>query len=175
MLLDSRTFLPIPALPAGSSFSSLLSYYNRSSMFSFRINNRHHHHPRVPTGGDHHQSMSAGGPHMPLQGSRKPPSQHYGSSNGMAHGGGGMGSKHQHSGMGHPPKTLPYNSSSSSNSSSHQHQQQQHHHQQHNHHSHHSHPAGHHNSGSIPVVSAAGPGASKARMIPSHEREYQRF
>lgn len=162
MLLDSRTFLPIPALPAGSSFSSLLSYYNRSSMFSFRINNRHHHHPRVPTGGDHHQSMP--GPHMPLQGSRKPPSQHYGSSNGMAHsgGGGGMGSKHQHSGMGHPPKTLPY--SSSGNSSSHQH-----HHQQHNHHSHHH--TGHHNSAAIPVVSAAGPGASKPRMIPSHERE----
>ncbi|XP_065086475.1 double-stranded RNA-binding protein Staufen homolog 2 [Ochlerotatus camptorhynchus] len=131
-----------------------------------RINNRHHHHPRVPAGGDHHQSMP--GPHMPLQGSRKPPSQHYGTSNGMTHGGGGggMGSKHQHSGMGHPPKTLPYSSSSStSNSSSHQHQQ--HHHQQHNHHSHHH--TGHHNSAAIPVVSAAGPGASKARMIPSHE------
>lgn len=163
MLLDSRTFLPIPALPAGSSFSSLLSYYNRSSMFSFRIHNRHHHHPRVPAGGDHHQTMPS--PHMPLQGSRKPPSQHYGTSNGMTHGG-GMGSKHQHSGMGHPPKTLPY-SSSSNNSSSHQHQP--HHHQQHNHHSHHH--TGHHNPAAIPVVSAAGPGASKTRMIPSHERE----
>lgn len=141
-----------------------------------RINNRHHHHPRVPAGGDHHQSSMPGGPHMPLQSSRKPPSQHYGTANGMGPGGGGggMGSKHQHSGgMGHPSKSLPYSTSSSTGS--HQHHQQppppHHHQQQHNqHHSHHSHTAGHHsNPAAIPVVSAAGPGASKARMIPSHE------
>nr|XP_029709782.1 double-stranded RNA-binding protein Staufen homolog 2 [Aedes albopictus] len=137
-----------------------------------RINNRHLHHPRVPTGGDHHQSSmpsgGGGGPHMPLQSSRKPPSQHYGSANGMGPGS-GMGSKqHQHSGgMGHPAKSLPYSSSSNSSHQQHhhhQHQQQQ----QHNHHSHH-HSGQHHNPAAIPVVSAAGPGASKARMIPSHE------
>ncbi|XP_062540493.1 double-stranded RNA-binding protein Staufen homolog 2 isoform X4 [Armigeres subalbatus] len=136
-----------------------------------RINNRHHHHPRVSAGGDHHQSsLSGGGPHMPLQGSRKPPSQHYGTANGMGPGG-GMGPKHQHSGgMGHPPKNLPYSINNNSSNSSHQHhhhQQPQHHHQQHSHHSHHH--TGHHNPAPIPVVSAAGPGASKARMIPSHE------
>ncbi|XP_021696607.1 double-stranded RNA-binding protein Staufen homolog 2 [Aedes aegypti] len=137
-----------------------------------RINNRQHHHPRVPAGGDHHQSSMPGGPHMPLQSSRKPPSQHYGAANGMGPGS-GMGSKHQHPGGmgGHPSKALPYGSSSSSSNSSHQHHHQQPHHhqqqQQHNHHSHHH--SGHHNPAAIPVVSAAGPGASKARMIPSHE------
>lgn len=88
----------------------------------------------------------------------------------MAPGGGsGMSSKHQQSPMGHPPKSLPYGSNSNS-AGSHHHQHQQHHqHHQQQQHNHHSHGHGHHNSAAIPVVSAAGPGGSKSRIIPSHE------
>ncbi|XP_055534413.1 maternal effect protein staufen-like [Wyeomyia smithii] len=129
-----------------------------------RISNRHHHYPRVPAGSDHHQSMPA--PHMPMQqqpqhGSRKPSSQHYGSGM-VTSGSGGMPPK----AMGHPPKPLPYGSSN--NSSHHQHSHHQHHQHNNNHHSHHGHH-NHHGSGVIPVVSAAGPGGSKTRMIPAHE------
>ncbi|XP_053690443.1 maternal effect protein staufen-like [Sabethes cyaneus] len=127
-----------------------------------RISNRHHHYHRVPAGNEHHHSMPAP-PHMPIQqqqqqqqpqhGSRKPSAQHYGS--------GGASSK----AMGHPPKPLPYGTSN--NSSHHQHSHHQHH-QHTNHHSHHGH-LNHHGTGAIPVVSAAGPGGSKTRMIPAHE------
>ncbi|XP_055619662.1 maternal effect protein staufen isoform X2 [Toxorhynchites rutilus septentrionalis] len=108
-----------------------------------RITNRHHHHQRVSAAGEHHQAIPA--LRMPLQqqNSRKSASHHYVSNNMI--GNGGMPSKHQQAPMGHPPKSLSYH--------------------QHHHPTHHGHP----NTIVIPVVSAAGSGGSKTRMIPAHD------
>ncbi|XP_055611066.1 double-stranded RNA-binding protein Staufen homolog 2-like [Uranotaenia lowii] len=149
-----------------------------------RINNRHHHHPRVQQGGGgsgpdhHHHSPMPIPPHMSLQqqNSRKPPAQHYGGNNGMVSGGGGapmMSSKHhQHhhhqtsgGGGGGHHNTSKSASLSYSNNQSQQHSS--HHSSNHHHHGHQQHH--HHNSAGVPVVSAAGPGGAKTRMIPSHD------